>query len=199
MEFVARVSATGAVLELGDGAVAIVDAAKGPGNMHELTDLALRQLVTDSVGFLPHRRTAAGANWERERLDSLGRLVTRQKLALRLSDVAPETFTIEGKGTVDLAHDVMIREVEKSDDLQKAEMLRQLKSTKVEKGTVECSQKTSREDGFVLEASLTMEIDLVTSESSMGGATTHMKVTTTVERTTAEQAKPKPAEPDAGR
>ncbi len=109
---------------------------------------------------------------------------------------------------LELALDVVLRDLEQDGAPDKEEMQRQFKSTKLEKGTVAYKQKTSREDGFVLQSSSEMQFDLATSESQMGEVTTHMTSTTTVVRTTAEQAMPKkepakaPADapkPDAGK
>jgi len=62
MKFLSKVSPTGDVLELGEGAAAIVEANKeGEGTLGQLTSHGLKQLVADSFGLLPEKRTAGGA------------------------------------------------------------------------------------------------------------------------------------------
>ena len=195
MKFVSKVSPAGEPLELGEGAAAIVDANKeGEGTLGQLTSHGLKQLVADSFGLLPDKRTASGAKWSRERVEVHGRMPTKQKLDLSLATVAPEAFEIEASGTVELAVD-LIRDDKEFAGGNAEEVKRQLESTKVEKGKITRKQKTSREDGFVLQASSQIVMDLVTTESQMGEVTTHMQMDTSVVRTTAEQAVPKAPAP----
>jgi hypothetical protein len=195
MKFVSKSSPSGELLELGEGSAAVLDANRDQGSMHQITAHGLRQIVGDVFGLLPQKRTAGGAQWQRDRVETIGRMVTRQRLALALTDVAPDAFAIEGKGEVELALDVVLRDLEQDGGPDKEETERQLKSTKLEKGSVICKQKTSREDGFVLQSSSEMQLDMVTTESQMGEVTIHMTSTTTLARTTAEQAVPKKEPP----
>jgi len=195
MKFLSKVSPTGEVLELGEGAAAIVEANKeAEGTLGQLTSHGLKQLVADSLGLLPDKRTAGGAKWSCERVEVHGRMPTKQKLDLTLATVAPEAFEIEASGTVELAVDLIKNDKEFASG-NAEEVKRQLESTKVEKGTITRKQKTSREDGFVLQASSQVVMDLVTTESQMGEVTTHMKMDTSIVRTTAEKAVPKPPAP----
>lgn len=198
MTFTAKVGPAGEVLELGKGAAEIVAAHKGAAsNMHQLTSGALKQLVADAFGLVPAKRTAGGAKWTRERLEVHGRMPTRQKLDLTLATVAPEAFEIEGVGTLELALDVLAgdKELRNEDD---DEFQRQVKSTKVVDGRITLAQKTSRQDGFVLQASSSIALDLETAESQMGAVTTRMKLSTSLRRTTAADALPKKAEAPEG-
>ncbi len=96
MKFVSKVSPSGELFELGEGSSAVLDANREQTSLHQITVQALRQIVVDVFGQLPQKRTAGGAQWNRDRVESLGRLAARQKLALTLTDVAPESFAIEG-------------------------------------------------------------------------------------------------------
>lgn len=201
MTFAAKVGPTGRVLELGQGADAILAASKGAHTtMHALDKAGLQQLVEEAFGILPEKRTAGGAQWTRERAFAYGKAPTREKVQLTLSKVDLDTFVIEGSGTVELAKDVLAAnpDVPASDA---AELARQMKSTTVKNGKVVRKQTTSRDDGFVATASTKLEMDLETAESQMGAVTTHLEITTALRRTTAEAALPKPAAvpPGAGK
>lgn len=194
--FEAKVGPNGEVVELGEGAAAIVEAGMQGDGMLQLPVDSLKQMVADLFGFLPAKRTAGGARWARERTEQHGRMPTHQKLELMLTVVEPEAFEIETTGTVDLAKDVLLagKDLVAGDE---AEAKRQLDSSKVTLGKVTGKQRTSRTDGFVLQSSKTIIMDLHTTQSQMGEVTTHLEMTTRVARTTAEAALPKP--PAAGK
>lgn len=196
--FEAKVSPTGEVLELGEGAAAIVDASLQRAGMLQLPAESLKQMVGDLFGFLPAKRTAGGAKWNLERVEQQGRMPTRQKLELMLTVVEPEAFEIETTGTLDLAKDVLLGDKALAGG-EAAEAKRQLESTKVTNGKVTGKQRTSRTDGFVVQSSRTLVFDMLTTQSQMGEVTTHMEAATKVARTTAEAAMPKAAAPAGGK
>jgi hypothetical protein len=189
--FVSRIDPRGQVLELGEGAEAIVKEMEMNG-MQPLTTGVLKQLVRDAFGLMPPKRTAGGAQWKAERVEFQDWFPTRQALALTLTDVAPEAFVIEGTGTLDLARDVVPDEKDRTP--RERSVQRQLENSKMEAGKVTIRQKTGRADGFVRESTSSVAFDLLMNDPDLGEIPMQVKVETKLRRTTADAALPK-AEP----
>jgi hypothetical protein len=194
MTFLAKVSPFGQALALGEGADAVLAASKeARSNMHALGRASLGQLVADVFGVLPKKRTAGGAVWQFAGPRYCGKLPLAAKLQMTLSKVDIETFEIEGEGTADIAKDVLAGNQDIPAE-EAAEVARQMKSTTVSNGKITRKQTTSRTDGFVASATELIEMDVETRDSVAGAFTMHMKMASSLRRTTEAEALPKKVE-----
>jgi hypothetical protein len=190
--FTAKVSTLGKVVELTDGAAELTSGGGGPmgGGMNEGT---LKQLVESAFGLLSEKPIAVGGKWPHAIREKSRQAPVDLKLELTLAKADADMFEITGAGTVEKSAEDAKKEdelkLEGVDDEQK-EMLREmLKGMAVKNGKVAGAQKISRKDGFVLEATNTVTMDI---EMTMGPMeiVTAVKVTTTTTRTTADAALP---------
>ncbi|MCU0867615.1 MAG: hypothetical protein MUC36_27855 [Planctomycetes bacterium] len=187
MQFHAKVSPAGAVLELGEGAEAIVTAAKEGSSLHKLDRSGLQQLVRGAFGLLPPKRTAGGAQWEQQVDCTMGGAPLAAKGKFVLTQVDPDWFEIEASGTVALELQNLARYGSENED---AELKRQLESSKFSNTSFQTRQKTSRKDGFVASGTETIEFDVEIGDSMMGAGSSHMKIVTSWRRTTEAEAMP---------
>jgi hypothetical protein len=186
MQFRAKVSPAGAVLELGDGADAIATAAKERGSLHPLDRAGMQQLVRGAFGLLPHKRTAGGARWEQEFDLTLGGSPLMAKGKCMLTQVEPDRYEIEVDGSVALEMSKLAKLGEQAD----AELKRQLASSTISNGKFISRQTVSRQDGLVASGAETIEFDLEVKDSMMGKVTSHIKTATAWRRTTEAEAMP---------
>ncbi len=185
--FTAKVSPYGKVVELTDGVAEIVgDDGAGMmmgGGMGKST---LTQMVETAFGVLTDKPVAVGGKWEHKQKDTDGRMPAEHTVEMTLTKADAEALEITATGTV-------TKPESKGDPAAEAgseeeEMARQMmKDMKMKNGKIVGSQKISRVDGFVIEATNTMSMD-VEMESPMGEMAMTVKAVNTTKRTTAEAA-----------
>ncbi|MFY9344825.1 MAG: DUF6263 family protein [Planctomycetota bacterium] len=200
--FRAKVSPHGKVVELLDGAAELTKNEGGGGMMAgpSLSKGDLEQMVESAFGFVPEKPTAIGAKWEHVTSKADGRMPMQQKMELTLAKADAESFEITATGTVAKPEEKADGKADgkddgKSDEAEEAAMAREMmKSMKLSNGKLVGSQKVSRQDGFVVEATNTMTVDAEMS-SQMGDMKMSIKSVTTTKRTTEDAAMPKKEAP----
>lgn len=176
--FRCKVSPRGQVLELGEGAAELIAQGHRGGSMHERSEAQLRQWVEAAFGTPPEKRSPAGARWQHTVSDTVGKLPTRQQLAMSLADVAPEAFAVEWQGTVAL--DAELAAANRKKD---AVVIGQIEKANVTTGKVVGKQTISRTDGFVLHGQHTVELVFEAPDPRLGSLVTNITATTTIGRT----------------
>ncbi len=193
--FTAKLSPLGKVIELMDGAADILksDDEKMPGGEAMSAD-TLKQLVESAFGTLPEKATAVGAKWQHTQKEGNARMPAESKLEMTLTKADAESFEITAVGTVDKPAEAKAdtKDGEKIDDGDEQEAMgrEMLKSMKMKNGKQTGTLKVSRQDGFVLESTNTVTMDVEMSAGQMGDMQMSMKQTVTCKRTTAEAAVP---------
>ncbi len=189
--FTAKVGTNGKVVELVDTKDILADAAGGGGMTGPgLTEDTLREIAEAAFGALPEKPTAQGGKWSKSTEQGGGRMPFTSKLELTLAKLDAESFEVTATGTVEKPAADAKDAKEGGDDNPAAEMM---KSMKISNGKVTGTEKVSRQDGFVLESSTVMTMD-VEMDTQMGSMQMGMKSTKTTKRTTADAAMPKKAE-----
>ncbi|MBL8728322.1 MAG: hypothetical protein JNM25_07830 [Planctomycetes bacterium] len=181
--FVAKVDSKGKVASL-EGVAELLKAGKGGGGMMPQgpTETDLRRLVEGAFGNVPDKAVAVGGTWDHKTGEGSGMPGVSMKLTL--AKVDDDTFEVTSTGTIDPP------KTDGGDD-PRAKMM---ESMKIVSSKSVGSQHISRKDGFVLDASHTVEMD-ATMESPMGGEMSmKVKASTTTKRTTADAAMPAKAE-----
>ena len=182
-KFNAKVDGTGKVMSL-EGAEELLKG--GSGRMgNPLTEGALKQMVEGAFGILPEKPVAAGATWDHVQKDT-GRMPAEQKMKLTLAKIDDASFEITAAGTIEKPPAKEGAE-EDGDPMQAM-----LKNMTIQNGKITGTQRVSRQDGFIIDATNTMSMD-VEMETPMAMSMT-VKQTNTTKRTTAEAAMPKKAE-----
>jgi hypothetical protein len=175
--FVAKVDSKGKVASLEGVAELLKGTKKGMGMMPGPTEGDVRHLVETAFGYVPEKPMAVGTTWDHKSGD--GSKMPGASMKLTLSKVDDNSFEITSTGTVD--------QPTGEGDGPNAQMM---KSMKISSSKVSGAQHVSRQDGFVLDATQTVEMD-ASMDSPMGGEMSmKIKSTTTVKRTTAEAAMP---------
>lgn len=190
--FTARVSTLGKVAELLDGAADIMKSGEG-GMMggNPIDENALKQIVESAFGMLPEKPLAVGAKWEHKQKESSGRMPMEHKVELTLAKADADSFEVTAAGTVDKPEAPKDEKADKLEgDEQEAMAAEMMKSMKVKNGKLAGTQKISRQDGFVLEATNTISMDVEMTAGPMGEMQMAMKMTTSTKRTTEDAAKP---------
>lgn len=191
--FTAKVSPLGKVVELLDGAAEIMKSSEG-GMMggSSMDEGALKQIVENAFGLLPEKPMAVGAKWEHKQKESGGRMPMEHKVELTLAKADAETFEVTATGTVDKPADAKKDDKEETieGDEQQAMAREMMKSMKVKNGKMSGKMSVSRRDGFVVEATNTITMDVEMTAGPMGEMQMAMKMSTSTKRSTAEAAVP---------
>lgn len=199
--FTAKVDGKGKVVELMDDAKELLkDGAGGGGRMMggpSLNEGALKNMVEEAFGEMPEKPVAVGGKWEKKDKESAGRLPMQNKMELTLAKADAESFEISVAGTVEKPTVEAAKDGEKLEggDEQAAMQEEMMKSMQVKNGKVAGMCRVSRTDGFVMEASTTVSMDVEMSAGPMGDMAMSIKMTQSMKRTTADAAAPKKAEP----
>jgi hypothetical protein len=188
----AKVSPYGKVLELLDGSAELIQSDADPMAGGSLSKSDLERFVESAFGRVPEKATAVGAKWQHVDNREDGRMPLEQTLELTLVKADADSYEVAATGTV-------TKPEAKADDKkgeegdENAAMARDMmKNMKMSNGKFTGTQKVSRQDGFVLEASNVMSVDAeFTGQMEMKMS---IKSTTTTKRTTEEAAMPKKAE-----
>jgi hypothetical protein len=196
--FTATVDARGKVVELKDGAAELLKGNEG-GMMsgNSLDEGTLKRMVEGAFGTLPEKPVAVGSKWEHKQKDTNGRLPMEHKVEMTLAKADDEAFEITAAGTVEkpaAAADANKEGDVAGEDPQEAMAREMMKSMKVKNGKLTGSQRVSRKDGFVLDATSTITMDVEMNAGPMGEMTMTMKSTNVTKRATAEAADAKKAE-----
>lgn len=189
--FTAKVNRHGKVVELTDGVAEIV--GDGGGGMMMGAGIGkgtLTQIVETAFGVLTDKPVAVGGTWEHKQNDAEGRMPAEHTMVMTLAKADGESFEVTTTGTVSTPAekgDPAAKPEEESGSEEEAAARQMMKDMKVKNGKITGSQKISRMDGFVIEATSTMSMD-VEMDSPMGEMSMTMKATNTTKRTTAEAA-----------
>lgn len=183
--FLAKVDPYGKVASL-EGVAELLK-NKGKGNpmapQNPVTESSLRNLVEGAFGVLPAKPVAVGTAWD-HKMEEAGSM-PGMSIKLTLAKVDADSFQITAAGKVDPP---------KTDGEQTDPRRQMMDSLKVANDKVDGSQRISRQDGFVLDATYTMSMD-ATMDSPMGGEMSmKIKSVTTTKRTTADAATPAKAD-----
>jgi Family of unknown function (DUF6263) len=185
------VSPNGKVLELKDDAKELLKDSKGGAMGAGLDEGALKQMVRGAFGDLPEKPSAVGAKWKESETEQDGRMPMKRDLELALAACNDDQFEITSTGTLTQAE--MKDDAGEADDEQSAQARDMLKSMKLKNGKATGSQKVSRKDGFVVEATNMVSFDAEIADGPMGEMQMSIKVTTSTKRTTEADAAPKKA------
>ncbi len=196
-KFTATVSPYGKVEKV-EGTKELLDAARKKGGQmggqmlaSALTDQALESLVENAFGVLPDKPIALGGSWTRLDNSKSGRTRANNKMELTLAKLDDTSFEIEAKGTVEKP-EAAAPEAGEEESPEAAMAREMMANMKIKNGKIAGKLKVSRTDGFVVESSSSMAMD-IEMPSPMGGGdmTIAMKTTSTTKRTTEEAAMPK--------
>ncbi|MBL8748913.1 MAG: hypothetical protein JNK78_07125 [Planctomycetes bacterium] len=184
-KFVAKLDSMGKATSL-EGAADLLKV--GGGRMgNPVNEETLKHLAEAAFGIVPEKPIAVGASWDRVEKGT-GRIGASNKMKLTLAKCDDASFEITATGTVEKPADDDAAGGEEGDD----PMREMMKNMTISNGKVMGTQKVSRQDGFVIEASNTVSMD-VDIETPMGAMQMAMKNTVSTKRTTAEAAMPKKA------
>lgn len=182
-KFTAKVDGAGKATAL-EGAAELLKV--GGGRMgNPVTEDTLKNLTEAAFGIMPEKPIAVGASWDHVEKGT-GRIGASNKMKLTLAKCDDASFEITATGTVEKPAD------DDASDESDDPMREMMKNMTITNGKVMGTQKVSRQDGFVIEASNTVSMD-VDIETPMGAMTMAMKNTVSTKRTTAEAAMPKKA------
>jgi hypothetical protein len=196
--FTAKVDSRGKVVELMDGAAELLRGNQG-GMMsgNSLDEGTLKNIVEAAFGNVPEKPMAVGSKWEHKETD--GRMPMEHKLEMTLTKADDEAFEVSATGTIDKPAQPADAGKDPADlDPQEAMAREAMRSMKVKNGKMAGSQRVSRKDGFVLDASSTVTMDIEMTAPGMGEMSVAAKVTSVTKRTTADAAEAKKAENPAG-
>lgn len=191
----ATVAPHGRVTKL-DGAKEAAEAAAGEANPMAaglvrgvLSEESLKVSVQRLFGRLPRNPVAVGESWDGEHEPASGRNPVETKSKCTLAKASADTAEITMAGTVTK------QAVPAAKDGDKGGNQEAMKNVKVENGTLKGRFVLSRKDGMVTESSEESAVDLLNVPGPMGEMSVHQTGKATVERTTADAAKPKAKEP----
>ncbi len=202
--FTAKLDSRGKVVELMDDAKEILRGNEG-GMMsgNALDEGTLKHMVEGAFGTLPEKPVAVGSKWEHKQKDTNGRMPIEHKVEMTLAKADDDSFEITAIGTVEKpeaptpAADAK-EEAPGAED-QEAMARDMMKSMKVKNGKLTGSTRVSRKDGFVIDATNTVTMDVEMSAGPMGEMAMQMKSTTTTKRGSEDAAAkkaPAPAKDD---
>jgi hypothetical protein len=195
--FTAKVDTRGKVVELMDGAAELLKGNEG-GMMsgNALDEGTLKHMVEGAFGVLPEKPVAVGAKWQHSQKEANGRMPMEQKLEMTLAKADDEAFEITATGTVEKPEaPAADKDKQPESDDPQATMAREvMRSMKVKNGKLTGAQRVSRKDGFVLDSTNTITMDVEMSAGPMGDMSMTMKTISATKRTTAEAAEAKKAE-----
>jgi hypothetical protein len=154
---------------------------------------ALKAAFEGVLGRRPDGKKAAGATWAGEHQPS-GSLPVLLRTTETLQKVDADAFEITSEGTVEKSDKVPAL-VDEGDE-EAAASREMLESMKIGSGKAKSTRRVSRKDGFVVESSTSVTL-AVEMETPMGDMKMDIETATTISRTTAEAAMPKPAEKGA--
>lgn len=189
-KFTAKVEPRGTIASL-EGTAELI--SKGGRMGGGVSEGSLKQMVTNAFGMMPEKPVAQGSTWDHVE-KATGRMPMNNKLTLTVAKLDDATFEITTVGTVEKPAGEAPAAAGEGEGDEEAQMRKMLENTKISNGKIAGSQKVSRQDGFVVEATNTMTMD-VDMETPMGDVSMNVKKTTTTKRTTAEAAMPKKVEP----
>lgn len=194
--FTAKLNARGQVVEITEGADAILKGNQGGLNSGNAMDRAtLEQIVESAFGTLPEKPVAVGSKWQHTEKETSGRMPMEHKVELTLTKADDQAFEVTASGTVEKP-EVAGAGDEQAGNTQE-EMARQmLKTMKVKNGKLSGTTRISRKDGFVLDANNSVSMDVEMEAGPMGDMAMAMKQTISTKRTGPEAAEAKkPAAP----
>lgn len=176
--FVAKVGADGKVASL-EGVADLLQQGKANPMMPGPSEDSLRSLVETAFGMVPEKPVAVGSVWERKVHEDSGQPAVAMKLTLAKVDADSYEVTADGK----------IENPKPSKDKAGNTRAQMMESLKISDSKATGTQRVSRTDGFVIEATTNVSMD-ATMDAGMGEASMSMKGTTKIQRTTAEAAMP---------
>jgi len=184
-KFTAKVDSRGKVLSL-EGTEELLKG--GGGRMGGgPTESSLKQMVEGAFGMMPEQPIAVGGSWDHVQSPDGARIPAQQKMKLTLSKMDDASFEITAAGTIE-------KTPAKADDGKEDDpAAAMMKNMDIQNGKITAMQHVSRQDGFLIDSTQTLSMDLEI-DSPMGSASVGVKMTTTIKRTTAEAAMPKKAE-----
>lgn len=181
--FLAKVDSKGKVASI-EGVAELLKGAKRSPMMPSPTENDLRHMVEGAFGYVPEKPMAVGATWDHQTGE--GSTMPSAALKLTLAKVDDAAFEITATGTVEPP------KATGDDPRSKA-----MQSLKISSSKAAGTQHVSREDGFLIDSSNTVEMD-ATMDGPMGGEMSmKSKSTTTIKRTTADAAAPAKKAADA--
>lgn len=196
-KFTATVSPYGKV-EKAIGTAEILEAARKKGGQmggqmlaSSLSEKVLENLVENAFGVLPDKPIAKGGKWTHSETAKESRTQVDNKMELTLTEIDDAAFVIDATGTVSKPGGEA--PALGTDEGEEAAMAREMMANmKIKNGKIGGKIKVSRTDGFIVESTSTMSMD-IEMPSPMGGGemTIAMKQTSGTKRTTAEAAMPK--------
>jgi hypothetical protein len=200
--FTAKVSPYGKVIELmADAKELLAGAEKGPMGAG-FDESTMKQLIEGTFGKLPEKPTAVGAKWADNEQESGSRVPMKRNIEMALAKADAELFEITATGTLEQVAQLDGAGAPQGDDEEAAMAREAMKSMKIKNGKANGTLKVSRTDGFVLESSLVVTMDVEMSAGPMGDMQMAMKITTSTKRSSEEAATPKkaaaPAKTDGG-
>jgi hypothetical protein len=193
--FVGKVNAHGKVESLDGIDKALEAARKKAGRMGaqmlggQLNDKAMERLVEGAFGTLPEKPIAVGGSWENSDTGKSKGLNVNHKLKLTLTKLDAESFEVTAAGTIEKPANTDAPAAGADEGEESAMAREMLAKMKIENGKLAGTSKVSRQDGFLLESTSTMTMDMVMpSPMGSGDMTITQKTTTTTRRTTEEAA-----------
>ncbi len=199
--FLATVGSYGRVAKIEGLDTILAEARKKGGRMAgqmlagSLNERAFETIVENVFGALPEKPIAVGTPWTRTTSGKASRAAVDNKMELTLASFDAESFEITAKGTVEKSGgDAQAKDGEAESEEEKMARA-MMDGMKIKNGKIEGRQKISRTDGFLLEGTSQVSMDLE-MQSPMGGEVAiAMKTTITAKRATEESLLPKKAEP----
>jgi hypothetical protein len=190
--FTAKVDTRGKVVELTDGAAELLKGNQG-GMMsgNTLDEGTLKRMVESAFGTLPEKPVAVGSKWEHKEKESSGRMPMEHKVEMTLAKADDEAFEITATGTVEKPAAAADAAADTGEQTQEAMARKMMDSMKVKNGKLTGMQRVSRKDGFIVDASNTITMDVEMEAPGMGEMSMTMKSTSLTKRTTAEAAEAK--------
>lgn len=141
------------------------------------SETAISNFVESAFGTRPQQATPVGGTWKPEADDDDG---PQTKMTLKLARVTDKAFEVTGEGTVEKPK---LDGGDDGDDSPEAAMQRELmKSMEIKNGKVSFRSLVSREDGFLVESTRNLSMDM-TMESPMGAIEMTNSTTVTTKRT----------------
>jgi len=165
---------------------------------------SLRQLAESAFGRLPKNPVAIGAQWQHQREDSAHQIPIKQQVTVTLRASDADAFTLSFDGKITPGKPVPPELPDGMSEAERAsltaELIKMQEEMEIRGDKLRGEQRVSRADGLVEHAKVVIDADV---RMGQGGTQmdTLVKLTTTLRRTTEQEARPpKKAKPaDDGR
>jgi hypothetical protein len=186
-KFTAKVSALGKVVELMDDAKALFGGGGGPmgGGMDENQ---MKKMIEGAFGSVPEKPMAVGGKWTNTEVENDRRMPVKNNIEMTLSKCDAESYEVAATGTLAQVEQPAGEKADDGDD--EDGMAAAMKSMKLKNGKASGSQKVSRTDGFLIEGSHLVTMDVEMSAGPMGDMAVAVKMTETWKRVTGDAAAP---------